>query len=50
MLVYYGEVADYRQAELIKKLNQTRTNQSPEIQEAFEQMFNKIMGNNDAIK
>jgi integrase/recombinase XerD len=42
-LYSYGDVPDYRQAELIKKLNQPRTDQSPEMQIAFEAMFNKMM-------
>jgi integrase/recombinase XerD len=42
-LYSYGDVPDYRQAELIKKLNQPRTNQSPEMQIAFEAMFKNMM-------
>ena len=43
-LYSYGEVPDYRQAEVMKKLNQPRTDQSPEMQIAFETMFKKMMG------
>jgi integrase/recombinase XerD len=41
-LYSYGEVPDYRQAEVIKKLNQPRTDQSPEMQIAFETMYKKM--------
>ena len=43
-LYSYGDVEDYRQAELLKKLSQPRTDQSHEMQIAFEVMFNKMMG------
>ncbi|MDX2367745.1 MAG: site-specific integrase [Colwellia sp.] len=43
-LYSYGDVPDYRQAEVIKNLNQPRTDQSPEMQVAFEKMFKKMMG------
>ncbi len=39
----YGEVQDYRQAELFKELREPRTDQSPETQIAFEVMFKKMM-------
>ncbi len=39
----YGDVADYRQAELIKKLSQPRVKQKPEMQKAFENMYKKMM-------
>jgi integrase len=39
----YGDVPDYKQAELIKKLNRPREEQSPEMQLAFETMFKKMM-------
>jgi integrase/recombinase XerD len=39
----YGEVQDYRQAELLKKLSEPRTEQSSEMQIAFEVMFSKMM-------
>lgn len=42
-LYSYGEVPDYRQAEVIKKLNQPRTDQSPEMQIAFETMYKNMM-------
>ena len=42
-LYSYGEVPDYRQAELMKKLNQPRVEQSPEVQIAFEAMYKKMM-------
>ncbi|MBL4682454.1 MAG: site-specific integrase [Pseudomonadales bacterium] len=42
-LYSYGDVPDYRQAELIKKLNLPRKDKSPEMQIAFEAMFNKMM-------
>ena len=41
-LYSYGDVPDYRQAELIKKLSQPRKEQTPEMQIAFEQMFKKL--------
>ena len=45
-LYSYGEVPDYRQAELMKKLNQPRVEQSPEMQIAFEAMLNQFMNKN----
>ena len=42
-LYSYGEVPEYRQAELMKKLNQPRVEQSPEMQIAFEAMLNQFM-------
>ncbi len=39
----YGEVQDYRQAELLKKLREPRAEQSPEMQVAFEAMYKKMM-------
>ncbi len=44
-LYSYGDVPDYRQAELIKKLNQPITVQSPEMQIAFEQMCAQMLKN-----
>jgi integrase/recombinase XerD len=43
-LYSYGDVPDYRQAELIKKLNAPRSNVSVEKQTEFEMMYNKMMG------
>jgi len=40
----YGEVQDYRQAELIRKLREPKIAQSIEMQIAFEAMFNKMIG------
>jgi len=45
-LYSYGEVPDYRQAELMKKLNQPRVEQSPGMQIAFEAMINQVMNKN----
>ncbi len=39
----YGEVQDYRQAELLKKLRQSRQEQSPEMLALFEATIKKIM-------
>lgn len=41
----YGDVADYRQAELLKKLREPNKNFSPEKQAEFETMFKKMMAN-----
>jgi len=40
----YGDVPDYRQAELIKKLNQPRVEQSDDMQAAIEATIKKMMG------
>ncbi len=39
----YGEVADYRQAELLKKLNRPREGQSQDMQVATEATIKKMM-------
>jgi integrase/recombinase XerD len=41
----YGEVADYRQAELLKKLAKPITDITAEKQTEFETMFKKMMNN-----
>jgi len=46
-LYSYGDVPDYRQAELIKKLNQPRPEQSPEMQIAFEAMLKQFVNKNN---
>ncbi|OUS31387.1 recombinase XerC [Thalassotalea sp. 42_200_T64] len=46
-LYSYGDVPDYRQAELIKKLSFPRTDQSPEMQIAFEAMYKNMMNKNN---
>lgn len=43
-LYSYGDVPDYRQAELIKKLSQPRAEQSPDMQAAIEATIKKMMG------
>jgi len=43
-LYSYGDVSDYRQAELLKKLSQPRVEQNSEMQMAFENMYKKMMG------
>jgi hypothetical protein len=43
-LYSYGEVQDYRQAELLKKLREPRPEVAPEKQAEFETMFKKMMG------
>jgi integrase len=45
-LYSYGEVPDYRQAEVIKQLRLPSSDQSPEIQIAFEAMYKKMMCEN----
>lgn len=44
----YGDVADYRQAELLKKLREPSSEVTPEKQAEFEVMFKKMMGNTNA--
>lgn len=41
----YGDVQDYRQAELIKKLREPSINVSKDKQNEFEMMFKKMMSN-----
>lgn len=41
----YGDVEDYRQAELLKKLREPDSDVTPEKQAEFEVMFKKMMGN-----
>jgi integrase len=43
----YGEVQDYRQAELLKKLREPRAEQSPEMQKAFKAMLNQFLNKNN---
>jgi len=42
-LYSYGDVPDYRQAELIKKLNQPRVEQNQDMQAAIEATLKKMM-------
>jgi integrase/recombinase XerD len=43
-LYSYGEVQDYRQAELLKKLREPTKDLSPDKQAEFEVMFKNMMG------
>ena len=40
----YGEVPDYVQAKLLKKLSEPTEDMNPEILEGFKKMYAKMMG------